>query len=336
MNNSIIFLEKNHTGIIILNKPQQLNALDLEMANLFFDKLNTWEKNNNIKRVLLKGEGKAFCAGGDVKSVFLSSGISDLKKEFFKKEYTLNYKISKFTKPYLSIWNGIVMGGGAGLSIYGNYRIASENAKFAMPETAIGFFPDVGGSYFLSRIKKNVGLYLALTGTILSPEEMMYFGISTHYSKSINIKNLEKNYIDQGLISSNDEINKIDSELFDNIDLIEEIFHGNLDSIIKRIKKSNSNFVKKTYEHLMTRCPMSLAITTKLYNKAKQLTLKKCLEMEFQLSQKIVYRDDFNNGVEAILVTKTNKPKWNPSSLNEIIEKELDDLFQIHTEELGL
>ena len=158
MTNSIIFQEKNETGIILLNNPKVLNALDLEMAELFFSKLNQWQYNNNIKRVLLKGEGKAFCVGGDVKSMFLSSGVSDLKKIFLFKEYKLNYAISQFTKPYLSIWDGIVMGGGAGLSIHGNSRIATENAKFAMPETAIGFFPDVGGSYFLSRIPNNLGL----------------------------------------------------------------------------------------------------------------------------------------------------------------------------------
>ena len=156
MTNSIIFEEKNETGIILLNNPKVLNALDLEMAELFFSQLNQWQYNNNIKRVLLKGEGKAFCSGGDIKSMFLSSGVSDLKKNFLFKEYKLNYAISQFTKPYLSIWNGIVMGGGVGISIYGKYRIVTENAKLAMPESAIGFFPDVGTSYILSRMKNHV------------------------------------------------------------------------------------------------------------------------------------------------------------------------------------
>ena len=120
MNNSIIFDIQSETGIINLDRPKALNALDLEMAELFFSKLSQWKKDKKIKRVLLKGEGKAFCSGGDIKSMFLSSGVSDLKKNFLFKEYKLNYAISQFTKPYLSIWNGIVMGGGAGLSIYGN------------------------------------------------------------------------------------------------------------------------------------------------------------------------------------------------------------------------
>ena len=117
-----------------------LNALNLQMAEAFLEQLIKWQMDKNIQRILLTGEGKAFCAGGDIKSMFLSTKVLNLKKNFLYKEYTLNYAISQFTKPYLSIWNGIVMGGGVGLSIYGNVRIATENSKFAMPETAIGFF----------------------------------------------------------------------------------------------------------------------------------------------------------------------------------------------------
>ena len=336
MTNSIIFQEKNETGIILLNNPKVLNALDLEMAELFFSKLIQWQYNNNIKRVLLKGEGKAFCAGGDVKSMFLSSGVSDLKKIFLFKEYKLNYAISQFTKPYLSIWDGIVMGGGAGLSIYGNARIATENAKFAMPETAIGFFPDVGGSYFLSRIPNNLGLYLGLTGDIIGAKEMLFLGLATHFHYSKNIGNVEQNYINSGLVSFSENIETTDSELLNNIKFIEETFVGDIHSILKILKQSKLEFAKKKFDHLMNRCPMSLAVTVELLGRAKKLSLKECLEMEFQLSQNVVYRDDFNNGIEAVLVTKTYNPTWNPKSIHDINYDEVKKLFQIHTEKLGL
>ena len=336
MNNSIIFEEKSECGLIYLNKPKVLNALDLEMAELFFEKLNQWQKNINIKRVLIKGKGRAFCAGGDVKSMFLSSGLSDLKKKFLLKEYKLNFFINQFTKPYLSIWNGIVMGGGVGLSIYGNARIATENSKFAMPETAIGFFPDVGSSYFLSRVKNNFGLYLSLTGNIISANEMIFLGLATHFCKNSNIEELENNYLKNGLISPVDKIEKSNSELIDNSNFIEETFHGDIFSIIERLENSNLEFAKKTYRHLLCRCPMSLAVTAELFKRAKNLTLKECFEMEFQLSQKIVYRNDFNNGVKAVLITKTNKPKWDPVSVNKITYEEINDLFQTHTLKLGL
>ena len=336
MTNSIIFQEKNETGIILLNNPKVLNALNLEMAELFFSKLNEWQYNNNIKRILLKGSGKAFCAGGDVKSMFLSSGVSDLKKIFLFKEYKLNYAISQFTKPYLSIWDGIVMGGGAGLSIYGNARIATENAKFAMPETAIGFFPDVGSSYFLSRIPNNLGLYLGLTGDVIGAKEMLFLGLATHFHYSNNIGNVEQNYINNGLVSFSENIETTDSELLNNIKFIEETFVGDIHSILKILKQSKLEFAKKNFDRLMNRCPMSLAVTVELLGRAKKLSLKECLEMEFQLSQNVVYRDDFNNGVEAVLVTKTHNPTWYPKSIHDINYDEVKKLFQIHTEKLGL
>ena len=336
MTNSIIFEEKNETGIILLNNPKVLNALNLEMAELFFSKLNQWQNNNNIKRVLVKGEGKAFCAGGDVKSMFFSSGVSDLKKIFLFKEYKLNYAINQFTKPYLSIWDGIVMGGGVGLSIYGNARIATENAKFAMPETAIGFFPDVGGSYFLSRIPNNLGLYLGLTGDIIGAKEMLFLGLATHFHYSKNIGNVEQNYINNGLVSFSENIETKDSELLNNIKFIEETFVGDIHSILKILKQSKLEFAKKNFDRLMNRCPMSLAVTVELLGRAKKLSLKECLEMEFQLSQNVVYRDDFNNGIEAVLVSKTYNPTWNPKSIHDINYDEVKKLFQIHTEKLGL
>ncbi len=336
MNNSIIFEEKSECGLIYLNRPKALNALDLEMTDLFYKKLNDWKNNIKIKRVLIKGNGRAFCAGGDVKSLFLSSGVSDLKKEFLFKEYKLNYLIDQFNKPYLSIWNGIVMGVGVGLSIYGNVRIATENSKFAMPETAIGFFPDVGSSYFLSRIKNNFGLYLSLTGKIISFTEMIYLNLATHFCKSANIQKLESNYIHNGLVSPIDKIDKNSSELIDNKNFIEDTFHGDIFNIFKRLKKSNLEFAKITYQNLLKRCPMSLAVTAELFKKAKNLTLKECLEMEFQLSQKIVYRDDFDNGVESVLIKKNNNPVWKPNSTEEITNEQIDNLFEIHTDKLNL
>ena len=336
MNNSIFFQEQDQTGIISLNNPDSLNALNLEMAELFSKKIVKWKNDKNIKRVLLKGKGKAFCAGGDVKSLFFSSKISNLKKKFLFKEYKLNYVISKFEKPYLSIWNGIVMGGGVGLSIYGNARIATENSKFAMPETAIGFFPDVGASYFLSKIKNNIGLYLGLTGNIINAEEMFFLGLATHFCQSMNIKEFENNYIKRGLLTPVEKIEKKNSDLLNNIQFIDETFRGDIYLIMKKLKNSNLEFANKIYHRLIKRCPMSLAVTTELYNRAKNLTLKECLEMEFQLSQHIVYRDDFNNGVNAVLVKKTHNHIWNPASINDIDYNDIKKLFQNHTEKLNL
>ena len=334
MNSSINFMEQSGTGIISLNNPKVLNALNLEMVELFFNKLKEWQSKSSIKRVLLKGEGKALSAGGDIKYLFLSTGKSNLKKLFLQKEYLLNYAIDKFNKPYLSIWNGIVMGGGVGISIYGNARLATEQAKLAMPETAIGFFPDVGGSYFLSRMNKGIGLYLGLTGHILNAREILYLGLATHYQLSNRIPSIQKDYINFGVLPDTKIIPEEKSEIIANIDFIKNTFCDDLLSIISKLKNSSLSFAKKTLTNLLTRCPMSLAVTTELLRRAENLSLKDCLNMEYQLSQHIVYRDDFNEGVVNVLVNKKHNPKWNPATINDINFTKVKNFFNSHVETL--
>ena len=332
----IIFLEKNNTGIITLNRPKALNALNIDMAKIFSEKLQEWNENVNIQRVLLIGEGKHFCAGGDVKSLYLTKNENNFKEEFFRIEYKLNYLISQFKKEYLSIWNGVVMGGGVGLSIYGDHRMATDNTKFAMPETSIGFFPDVGASYFLSNLPKNVGKFIGLTGQILEVNDLIYLGLATDYFKIENLELLKNNYINSGeLIRENFEVN-IDTELIKNIELINLMFEGNLNEIISNLENNKSQFSSKILDIIYKKCPMSLYVSTKLINDAKGKSLKECLEIEFQLSQKLVYRTDFDNGVNTVLVTKDHNPQWSPAKIDQINTEELNKYFETHTEKLYL
>tara|TARA_B100001175_G_scaffold2227_1_gene1915 strand:+ start:939 stop:1943 length:1005 start_codon:yes stop_codon:yes gene_type:complete len=332
----ILFSEIDQTGIIKLNRPKALNALNLEMAKKFYDKLLEWEENNNISRVILYGEGKHFCAGGDVKSLVLAGKKNQLKYDFFKIEYQLNYLISQFSKEFLSIWNGVVMGGGVGLSIYGDHRLVTDNSKFAMPEASIGFFPDVGGSYFLSNLPGNIGKYVGLTGDVLSVNELIFFGLATHYINLNDIEDVKKNFINNGnILSDNYEVEN-DTNIIRNIDQINELFDGNIKKIIANLKNNNSEFSKKILDILSNKCPMSLAITTKLIDDAKGRSLKECLEIEFQLSQKIVYRDDFDNGVTSLLISKDHNPIWQPSNIDEINIDELNNYFESDTESLYL
>ena len=332
----ILFSEIDQTGIIKLNRPKALNALNLEMAKKFYDKLLEWEENNNISRVILYGEGKHFCAGGDVKSLVLAGKKNQLKYDFFKIEYQLNYLISQFSKEFLSIWNGVVMGGGVGLSIYGDHRLVTDNSKFAMPEASIGFFPDVGGSYFLSNLPGNIGKYVGLTGDVLSVNELIFFGLATHYINLNDIEDVKENFINNGnILSDNYEVEN-DTNIIRNIDQINELFDGNIKKIIANLKKNNSEFSKKILDILSNKCPMSLAITTKLIDDAKGRSLKECLEIEFQLSQKIVYRDDFDNGVTSLLISKDHNPIWQPSNIDKINIDELNNYFESDTESLYL
>ena len=331
----ILFSIKQDNGIITLNNPNNLNALDLKMVQDLYLILKEWKNNNSIKRVLLKGNGKAFCAGGNVKNLYISSNKDNLKKKFFQIEYRLNNLINNFSKPIMSIWDGLVMGGGVGISIYGSTRIATENSKFAMPETAIGFFPDVGASYFLSKLE-HIGLYLALTGKICNPEEMIYLKLATHYTSSKNIENIINDFLKNGEIQLLNPKIKNDSIFIKNNKIIKDTFYGDIHSIMKNLKNSNEDFARETYLHLLKRCPMSLAVTTELINLSKEKSLTECLKTEYKLCQNMVYRDDFNNGVESVLITKNHKPKWNPNSIHDIDQEEVKKLFDIKKEELIL
>ena len=320
----IKFSTKGSTGIIKLNRPKTLNALNLSMAEQFAKKLKEWEKNDKIERVLLHGEGNHFCAGGDVKSVHLSGKFSELKREFFSIEYQLNFQIKNFSKPYLSIWKGVVMGGGVGLSIYGDYRVATESTKFAMPETRIGFFPDVGGSFFLSKLENNIGKYLGLSGEIIYSRDLLNFGIATHYCPESKMNEFIENYIHDGKIT-NYEIKT--SSLFsnENLDFIKNNFNGNIFDIIENLTVSNygSTILKK----LNDKCPMSLAVTSMLIQDSNNKTLKECLELEYRISQKMTNRHDFGEGINAFLIEKHHNPKWQPNSIKEINQSELENLF---------
>ena len=320
----ILFEVKNSTGIITLNRPNALNALNLNMAVQFSNQLREWENNNKIERVLLVGKGKHFCAGGDVKSVHLSGPFSKLKSEFFSKEYSLNLQIKKFPKPYLSIWQGVVMGGGVGLSIYGDYRITTESTKFAMPETSIGFFPDVGASFFLSRLDNNIGKYLGLTGELIQSKDLINFGLATNFCPEDKIDKLITQYIIDGSVSNYETET---SSNFSNakLDFIKKNFSGDIYEIFNNMRTLSDQ--EKLISKLQSKCPMSLAVTTLLIEDSFNRTLKECLEIEYRLSQKMVNRHDFGEGIEAVLIKKHHNPRWEPNSIKDIIKDDLEKLF---------
>ena len=320
----IIFEVKNSTGIITLNRPKALNALNLNMAIQFSDKLKEWEDDDTIERVLLLGEGNHFCAGGDVKSVHLSGPFSELKREFFSKEYALNLQIKNFPKPYLSIWQGVVMGGGVGLSIYGDYRIATDSTKFAMPETSIGFFPDVGGSFFLSKLANNLGKYLGLTGEIVQGKDLLNFNLATHYCPENKINNLISQFITDGSIT-NYEIENSSFFTDEKIEFIEKNFSGDIHEIFSNIQNISNQ--DSLLQKLQKKCPMSLAVTTLLIKDSNNRSLKNCLEIEYRLSQKMTNRHDFGEGIQAVLIEKHHNPKWQPKTIDEINNTELSSLF---------
>ena len=188
----VFFEVRGSLGLITLNRPKALNALTLSMVREIHPKLEEWESNPSVKYVLIKAEGeKAFCAGGDIRALHDWGRNNDKEATgFYREEYILNQYIKRYSKPYISLVNGIVMGGGVGLSVHGSYRIAGENYSFAMPETGIGLFPDVGGSFFLPRLDYEAGTYLALTGNRIKASDAIFLGTATNYIKSENFSDL--------------------------------------------------------------------------------------------------------------------------------------------------
>ncbi|RWS04455.1 enoyl-CoA hydratase-like protein [Dinothrombium tinctorium] len=340
-----IILERvGNKGIITLNRPKQLNALNLDMIRKLYPQLRKWEMDNTMNMVLIKSStDKAFCAGGDVKAIALSGKGSKLGDEFFREEYRLNNQIGSLSIPYVAFLDGIVMGGGVGLSVHGAFRIATEKATFAMPETAIGFFPDVGGSHFLPRLPGKLGLYLALTGYRLTGRDLFKAGIATHFIVSERLNDLEKdllrlekpdlNNIDKVLIKYQEQWEadyKKEFTLKPYIGRINSAFGDakNVEQIFENLKRDTSEWAKQTLETLQKMSPTSLKVTFRELHEGANMSLPECLRMEYRISQKFMMTDDFFEGVRAMLVDKTHNPKWNPPTLAQVTDEVVNSYFE--------
>jgi 3-hydroxyisobutyryl-CoA hydrolase len=286
--------------------------------------------------IVVKGVGNAFCAGGDVKSIrekFLT-GSTRAGIEFFKKEYILDYKIASLNKPYVALLNGITMGGGVGISVHGKYRVATDKTLFAMPETAIGFFADVGGSYFLPRLRDNIGLYLGLTGHRLKGQDVKKVGIATHYVSADKLEALENEFVNANDLNA-DAVDAIlkrhDQQVADDFDTaqIKRCFSENsVEKIIENLEKENTEWAKHQLKLLSRMSPRSLKITVKQLELGAVKSLKECFEMEYQMGWRFGKNSDFSEGVRALLVDKDNKPRWNPATLKEVDQKMVDWYFE--------
>lgn len=305
----VIFQSVNDKGIIILNRPKALNALNLSMVNKLLPKLKQWEKEKSL--VIIKGTGdKAFCAGGDVREV-VEAGLRGerLGHDFFRYEYSLNGLIGTYSKPYIALIDGIVMGGGVGLSVHGHYRVATERTLFAMPETAIGLFPDVGGSYFLPRLGGRLGCYLALTGHRLTGADVLKAGIATHYCQSTKLDDLEKALYEcsneQSIKETLRKFSTRDEREFTLAPYIEQInkcFSApTIEGICEALEKDGSEWAQKTLKTLSRMSPTSLKVTLKELNLGAKLNLQECLQMEYRLAVNCLSNKDFYEGLLTLL-----------------------------------
>lgn len=344
MDAEVLLEVKNKVGLITLNRPKALNALNLNMIRKIYPVLQKWEADPGVNLVVIKGTGgRAFCAGGDVRAVAEAGQKGDdLTKMFFKEEYALNYAIGTLKTPYVALINGITMGGGVGLSVHGHFRVATEKTLFAMPETAIGLFPDVGGGYALSRMKGKLGIFLALTGHRLKGYDVKHAGVATHFVTSEKLADLESSLLS---LPSDPDIHMV-SKLLDDYDKecsdenkefsLEKFTHQinscfdkpTMEDIISALEQDGTEWALQQIEVLNKMSPTSMKITLRQLQEGSKLNFAECLKMEYRLSQRFMEGNDFYEGIRAVLVDKDNSPKWNPSSLADVSKEKEDCYFE--------
>lgn len=327
--------EVGSKGVITLNRPKALNAINLEMVQLIYDAMRRWENNKHL--VIIKSVGeKAFCAGGDVRAI-TETGGAELAKKFFTTEYRVNALIGSYRPTYVAFIDGITMGGGVGLSVHGKYRIATERTMFAMPETAIGLFPDVGGGYFLPRLEGKLGLYLGLTGFRLKGRDVHKAGVATHYVESKNLPALEQQLLAS---TSNDEVENVLERFSEKKDAgvefvlqkqlkqINECFGApTVEGIFAKLEQDGSEWAQNTLKLLHKMSPTSLVVTQKQLELGGKMDLKTCLRMEYRLAVHHAIDSDFKEGVRAMLVDRDQKPRWNPATLAEVDPSRVEKFF---------
>ena len=343
-NNEVIFDVKGKVGLITLNRPKVLNVLTLSMFQQIFDHLTEWE--NKLKVVIIEGSGeKAFCAGGDVKSLVDAKGLPD-QCEVFKTEYKLNHLIGTYKIPYVAFIDGITMGGGVGLSLHGKYRVSTTRTVFSMPEAKIGLVPDVGASFFLPRMKGQLGTYLGLTGQTLKGNDCFHAGISNYVTNDIeavkndllSAKNSGHEDVKKILRQHHLDITKDKFSLDKHMPLINEYLKGNcLYTIMDRLTNSKHEFCKDTLKLMSQMSPVSLMVTLKMLRMGRHLDLSDCLKLEYRIIKRCMESPNFYEGVRALLIDKENNPKWNPSSIYDVDSVMVDKYVSMlaHNEEIS-
>jgi len=318
-------------GLLTLNRPQALNALTHGMIKAIAAQLHAWAGDDAIKAVAIRGEGRGFCAGGDIRAVQQATiAGSDAGADLLRDEYHMNALIGAYPKPYIAIIHGICMGGGAGLSVHGRYRLADASLDFAMPETAIGFIPDVGAGYFLSRLPDEMGMYLGLTGGRVGLGDALAAGLMTHAVNRDDfdglIERLAEGEAPEKALPSFAR-KAAPGPLQSHRRHIATIFSaGSVEAILERLDRDGSDFARDTAQVIRTRSPTSLKLVFRQLRAARALDLKQCLAMEFRLAVRVLKAHDFREGVRAALVDKDRSPKWQPSSLAAV--GNLDDFFK--------
>jgi enoyl-CoA hydratase/carnithine racemase len=337
---------RNGVAVLTLNRPAALNALSLGMILALRRELAAHAADPLVRAVLLQGAGgRAFCAGGDIRALydsFKSSG--SVHREFFVAEYPLDYRLYSYPKPHAVLMDGITMGGGMGLSQGSTLRIVGERTRMAMPEVGIGFFPDVGGSYFLSRLPGALGMYLALTGAQIRAADALYCGLADVYlpadaSAALTADIAALNWTSEPAADLRQFIQARATSIDAVAPLrvlrpaIDEHFsrptiRAILASLDAETRPEFTEWAKQTAELMLTRSPTLLSVTLRQLQRGKDMTLAECFRMELAMAQHCFEQGDFLEGVRALIVDKDNTPRWTPNRIEDVSEAMVDGFFR--------
>lgn len=329
-------------GRITLNRPEALHALNLQMCEIILETLNVWKKDERVKVILIDhAQGsRGFCAGGDIR-MLAESGATDATqaRAFFKTEYRMNATLQGFPKPVVSILDGITMGGGVGLSVHGSHRVATENTVFAMPETGIGLFPDVGGGWFLPRLEGELGVWLALTGYRIKGSDVASIGVATQYTWSDQLSDLitdieQGSYEDAKLDTLDGILDRYKDEipdfsLNDKLSSINNCFSKNdVSEILIALESENSEWSSRQIQLLQTKSPETMKVALhQLREGAKLESFEDNMRMEYRIGWRKVQSPDFLEGVRAVIIDKDNAPRWNPRELEDVHDGDVKRYF---------
>jgi enoyl-CoA hydratase len=345
----ILFERRGVAGLVTLNRPQALNAVSHGMVRALAQQLAEWEVDPAVTRVVVTANGtRAFSAGGDLRALYDLSraGRHDEALGYFRDEYSLNARIKRYRKPYVALIDGIVMGGGVGVSVHGSHRVAGDRFVFAMPEVGIGFFPDIGATWFLPRLPGELGIYCALTGERLNAEDATTAGVATHRVASARFPELVEALctavsVDAVLGAFTQPAGE--GPVVERRAAVDRLFKGDqVEGILTALDAeaagdgTGAGFASATAALMRTKSPTSLKIALAQMRRGASLDFAECMRTEYRIVSRVVHGHDLYEGIRAVIVDKDQAPRWRPPALEAVSDAEVERHFAPLTGELAL
>ena len=345
------FATHGQIGVITLSRPQALNALTLSMAQAIHEQLEKWQFDTTVSAVMIESQAeKIFCSGGDIRWLYEAGQYRDSSslRQFFECEYRLNNYIHNYPKPYIALVDGLVFGGGVGIALHGSHSIAGSNFVFSMPETGIGFFPDIGASFLLAQCPGVIGNYLGLTGARVYSQDAYFCGLVKHIINSnilIEFKELlfttdiasdPYQLVTQCILQFATISNDL-GLLQKNSNHINRVFAlHTIEEIVAELQTAHELLLRETYQQLLKKSPISLKVTLKQLQQARTLSLAECLKMDYCLVGNFMHGRDFYTGVRSVVINKDKSPKWQIDSIADVTDALVADYFKCMWGELNL